>query len=65
LDSTDLSRPKTDYIKDPSGDFTMGAAEKHIINENDLKIARIGGEPLPEPLLVAHSTPSTPYPSAI
>jgi hypothetical protein len=40
-------------------------AEKHGIHNTDLKTARIGGEMLPKPLLVAPSTPSTPSPPAI
>jgi hypothetical protein len=51
LDSTVSSWPKTDYIY-PLGRFHDGAVEKHGIHEMDLKNLRIGGETLPEPLLV-------------
>jgi hypothetical protein len=40
-------------------------ADKHGIYNTDLKTARIGGETLPKPLLVAPLTPSTSSPPAI
>jgi hypothetical protein len=63
LVSTDSAWPKTDYIKDPSGDFWIGWRRNTKIHQTDLQIVRIRGEVLSEPLPVAHSNPSTPSPS--
>jgi hypothetical protein len=58
--SMESSWPKTDYICPPplSSDFTTGQRRNKIHN-TDLQTARIRGEMLPEPFLVAPSTPST------